>query len=54
MAQLALAWCPKHPLVSSVITGASKVSQVVQNFEAVDVIPAITDEVREEIETAIG
>ena len=54
MAQLALAWCTKHPMVSSVITGASKVSQVVQNFEAVDVIPAITDEVREEIEIAIG
>ena len=54
MAQLALAWCTKHPMVSTVITGASKVSQVVQNFEALDVIPAITDEVREEIETVIG
>ena len=28
--------------------------QVVQNFEAVDVIPLITDEVKEEIEAAIG
>ena len=54
MAQLALAWCTKHPMVSSVITGASKVSQVVQNFETLDVIPALTDEVREEIEVAIG
>ena len=54
MAQLALAWCTKHPMVSTVITGASKVSQVVQNFETADVIPAITDEVREEIEAAIG
>ncbi len=54
MAQLALAWCTKHPMVSSVITGASKVSQVVQNFEALEVIPAITDEVREEIEAAIS
>ena len=54
MAQLALAWATKHEMVSSVITGASKVSQVVQNFETVDVIPLITDEVKEEIEAAIG
>jgi voltage-dependent potassium channel beta subunit len=54
MAQLALAWCTKHPMVSTVITGASKVSQVEQNFGAVDVIPLVTDEVKEEIEAAIG
>ena len=54
MAQLALAWATKHEMVSSVITGASKVSQVVQNFETVDVIPRITAEVKEEIEAAIG
>lgn len=54
MAQLALAWCTKHPMVSSVITGASRPSQVVENMEALDVIPALTDEVREEIEAAIG
>jgi len=54
MAQLALAWATKHEMVSSVITGASKVSQVVQNFETVDVIPLITDEIKEEIEAAIG
>ena len=28
--------------------------EVVQNFETLDVIPALTDEVREEIEAAIG
>jgi len=28
LAQLALAWCAKNPNVSTVITGASKVSQV--------------------------
>lgn len=53
MAQLALAWSTKHPMVSSVITGASKVSQVVQNFETVDVIPLITDEVDEEMRAAV-
>ena len=54
MAQLALAWCTLHPMVSTVITGASKVSQVVQNFEALDVIPLITSEVKAEIEAAVG
>ncbi len=54
MAQLSLAWATKHEMVSSVITGASKVEQVVQNFEALDVIPLLTDEVMEEIDAAIG
>jgi aryl-alcohol dehydrogenase-like predicted oxidoreductase len=54
MAQLALAWCTKNEHVSSVITGASKPSQVVQNFEALDVIPLLTDEVKAEMEAAVG
>ncbi len=54
MAQLALAWCTKHPMVSSVITGASRASQVVENMEAMDVVALITDEVNEEIDVAIG
>ncbi len=54
MAQLALAWCTKHPMVSSVITGASKVSQVEQNFAALDVIPLLTDEVMAEIDGALS
>ncbi len=36
-AQLALAWCSKNPNVSSVITGASRVSQVHENMKAVEV-----------------
>jgi voltage-dependent potassium channel beta subunit len=54
MAQLALAWCTKNEHVSSVITGASKPSQVVQNFEALDVIPLLTDEVKAEMEAAVA
>ena len=53
MAQLALAWAAKHPMVSSVITGASKVSQVEQNFAAVNVIPLVTDELDEEMRAAV-
>ncbi len=54
MAQLSLAWCTKHPMVATVITGASRPSQVVENFDALDVMPLITDEVKAEIEAAVS
>jgi voltage-dependent potassium channel beta subunit len=54
MAQLAIAWCTTNPNVSTVITGASRVSQVEQNFAAVDVIPLLTAEVKEEMEAAVA
>ena len=54
MAQLALAWCTKNPNVSTVMTGASRVEQVVQNFETLDVIDALTDEVKQEMEAAVA
>jgi voltage-dependent potassium channel beta subunit len=54
MAQLALAWATKHPMVSSVITGASRPSQVVENFEAMSVIPLLTAEVKDEMERAVS
>ena len=54
MAQLAIAWCTLHPMVSSVITGASRASQVTENFAALDVIPLLTGDVAEEIVRAIG
>jgi voltage-dependent potassium channel beta subunit len=53
MAQLALAWCTLHPMVSTVITGASRVSQVAENFAALDVISLLTEDVLAEIEAAL-
>jgi voltage-dependent potassium channel beta subunit len=50
MAQLALAWCLVNPNVSTVITGASRPEQVVENMAAMDVLPKLTDEVLERIE----
>ena len=50
MARLALAWCLKNPNVSTVITGASRVSQVEENMKAMDVVAQLTDEVMETIE----
>jgi len=54
LAQLSLAWATLHPMVSTVITGASRVSQVGENFAALDVIPLLTDDVRAEIDAAIA
>lgn len=51
--QLALAWCARNPNVSTVLTGASRASQVVENFEALQVIPKLTDEVLAKIEAII-
>ncbi len=53
MAQLAIAWCARNPAVSSVITGASRVQQVQENFDALDVIPLITDEVDDRMRAAV-
>jgi voltage-dependent potassium channel beta subunit len=50
LAQLAIAWCARNPRVSSVITGASRVSQVKENLRAVEVIPKLTPAVMETID----
>jgi voltage-dependent potassium channel beta subunit len=42
-AALAIAWCLRNPRVSSVILGASRVAQLLQNLEAVDVAARMGD-----------
>jgi len=42
-AQLAIAWCLRNPNVSSVILGASRVSQLEQNLGALDVLEQVAD-----------
>jgi len=51
LAQLALAWCLKNPRVSSVITGASRVGQVEENMKALDVVPKLTADVMQRIDS---
>jgi len=53
-AQLAIAWCTKNPRVSSVITGASKVSQVTENLAALEVAGALDDEMLGRIDAAVA
>lgn len=53
VAQLAIAWCLKNPNVSTVITGASRVSQVHENMLALDVVEKLSPEVIESIEAVL-
>lgn len=50
VAQLSIAWVAKNPNVSTVITGASKLSQLQSNLGAVDVLEKLTPEVMAEID----
>ncbi len=50
LAQLAIAWVAKNPRVSTVITGASTLSQLQSNLGAVEVAPRLTPEVMARIE----
>jgi voltage-dependent potassium channel beta subunit len=54
MAQLSLAWCLKNPYLSSVITGASRVSQLQENMKASEIAPKLTDEVLKRIDEIFG
>lgn len=45
MAQMSLAWLLKNPNVSTIITGASRVSQVEENMKAVEIKDKLTDDV---------
>jgi voltage-dependent potassium channel beta subunit len=50
LAQLAIAWCTKNPRVSTVITGASKLSQLQINLGAAQVAEKLTPEVMARID----
>jgi voltage-dependent potassium channel beta subunit len=50
MAQLSLAWCLKNPFVSTVITGASRISQLQENMQAVEIKSKLTDDVMKRID----
>ncbi|MEP7201028.1 MAG: aldo/keto reductase [Ilumatobacteraceae bacterium] len=54
LAQMSLAWCAVNPRVSTVITGASRPGQVVENFAAIDIVPLLTPEVMARIDRAVA
>ena len=49
LAQMSLAWILKNPNVSTVITGASKVSQLEENLQATEIKEKMTDDVMDRI-----
>jgi voltage-dependent potassium channel beta subunit len=54
LAQLAIAWCAANPHVSTVITGASRPAQVVENFAAIEVLPLLTEDLLSRIDAAVA
>ncbi len=54
LAQLAIAWCVKNPLVSTVITGGSRPEQVRENMKAAEVAPKLTPEILQRIDGIFG
>lgn len=48
--QLAIAWCLKNPHVSSVITGASRKEQLLENLEAIEIKSALTPDIMTKID----
>jgi len=54
MAQLALAWCLAYDNVSTVLVGASRVSQLEDNFKAMEVVKRLTPEHLSKVEEILG
>ena len=52
--QLAIAWCLKNPNVSTVILGASKVTQLEENLKAMSVLHKLDDETMQRIEDVLA
>jgi len=49
-----MAWCLANPRISSAIMGASKVEQVHEAIRSLDILPKMTKEIMDEIDTIMG
>jgi aryl-alcohol dehydrogenase-like predicted oxidoreductase len=49
-----LAWCLKNDNVSSVITGASRPEQIIENVKCLLVLEKLTPEIMDEIDRLMG
>ena len=54
LAQMSLAWCLKNPHVSTVITGASRKEQVVENMTSLDVAKKLDAKTMQRIDEILG
>ena len=49
LSKMSIAWCLLNPNVSTVILGASKVDQLKENIEALEVVPLLTEDVQRKL-----
>ncbi len=54
LAHLSLAWCVKNPNVSTVITGASRISQLQENLRALEAVEKLTPDVLTRLDEIVG
>ncbi|CAE6477162.1 unnamed protein product [Rhizoctonia solani] len=54
LATLSLAWVMKNPHVSTLIIGATRISQVEANLKALDLLPKVSDEIYKRIGDVFG
>lgn len=54
MATLAIAWCIRNPNVTTAILGATREEQLTENLKALDIYPALTLDLMEEIDSIMG
>ncbi len=54
LASLSIAWTLKNPNVTTAILGATKKEQLSDNLKSLEVLPLLTPEVMEQIETIMG
>lgn len=54
MTHLSIAWCLKNPHVSTVILGASRLSQLENNLKSLDIVAQLTPEVMTKIESIMN
>ena len=49
LSKMSIAWCLLNPNVSTVILGASKVEQLKENLESLEVVPLLTEEIQRKL-----
>ncbi len=54
IAKLSIAWSIKNPHVSTAILGASKKEQLIENLKSLEVVPLLTHEVMDKIESILN
>ena len=49
LSKMAIAWCLLNPNVSTVILGASRIEQLKENLEAIEVVPLLSEEIQRKL-----